>query len=315
MRFLLFFLLLVTGAEARDLTKDYQRFHKKRTVLSWQELSKLSGFEFALVPGILAESFVRSDHRSGLDFSLLTKDYFGTQLRFLEERGLKVRRVYSSSLSVDETKEGIHEIISTAQKKVVFITHSLGGMGLLDYLLSHEESWGRVGGVIFLQSPFGGAPIASVLDNSPWPVKKFLEGAMSFFHTSEETLDYLTVENRRNFIEQNRERIWRLAHAVPILTVAGVANGHLTLFMSSANIIRTGCPTPVLGKCLVRVYEGPFDDNDGMVSVKSSKLPDTDFLVISGADHGETVVEDHVSSMDRERFTQALLKVFVPKLK
>lgn len=310
-----FILFLISGAQAADLTKDYLKVHKKKTPLTWQENQSLGSHEFVLVPGILAESFIQEDSRSTFNFSLLTKDYFGSQFRYLEERGFRVRRVKTSSFSVDESKLAIAETLRNTDKKLIFMTHSLGGMALLDFLIENEAAWEKVGGVVFLQSPFGGAPVASVLQHSPGIIQKFLDGIMGYFNTSEETLEYLSIEKRRDFIEKNRETLTRLTRRIPVLTVGGVVNGRLfTPFLTTTNVIRHGCPTPVFGVCALKVYQGPFDQSDGMVPFKNSLLPGADFLKIDGVDHGETVVETYVGSIDRRRMTEALLKIFVKKL-
>lgn len=308
------FLFLISLAGARDLTGLYRQAFDARRPLMGQDIRLLRNYQFALVPGILAESFIEEDSRSTFEFSDLTSDYFGSQLRYLESKAIPVKRVRSSSLSVEQTVRGIDDLVKKSKKKVFFISHSLGGMGLLDYLLQNEGKWDRIAGIIFIQSPFRGAPVASVLSNSPWIVKKFLEGAMFFFNTSEDTLNYLSMENRKEFITQNSAMIARLVRAVPILTVGGIANGHVTLFSSSANVIRHGCLTPVFGRCLVKVFDGPYDDNDGMVPFESSRLPEADFVKLKGVDHGETVVNDYVNTIDRGRMTEALLKIFLPKL-
>jgi hypothetical protein len=88
--------------------------------------------------------------------------------------------------------------------------------------------------------------------------------------------------------------------------------GHKSLFASSISLIRTGCLETVCGKCVgPRLYNGPYDLSDGMVPFASSQLPDAVFVLLKGADHGETVVRIPYRGYDQKRLTSALFKLLL----
>lgn len=303
MKLLPFFLLFSLKTLAVDLTPEFLKNYETGT-LSTEEVGTLKNSDVILIPGHMSETFVWSDHRSRIDFSIITKDYFGTHLRYLKGLGVNTRRLLASSASVIDTKNEIAEVFASTSKPQLFFTHSLGGMALLDYLIEHPEKWERVSGIIFMQSPFSGAPAASV-------AKKFpaLAHLFPLVHTSKEIVQYLSNENRADFVTMNDAVLRELTSKIRIITVGGIANNHRSMFSNTVTLIRSGCLKRVLGKCRgPLLYMGPYDDSDGMVPFKSSLLPDTDFVMLKGADHGETVLQIPFRGYDHKKLTAALIK-------
>lgn len=293
---------------ARDITPEFQELYKLGT-LSSVEVESLKGAEVVLIPGIMSETFISDDPRSHVDLSFFTKDYFGPHLDSLERAGVKVRRLWASSASVRETRKEIHELLEMTPRPLYFIGHSLGGMALLDHLLSHEEHWDRVAGVIFLQSPFSGAPVASVVQRYPKLAKIF-----PLVHTSTEVVRYLSNENRKDFISTNEEKIRTLASRVSLVTIGGIANGHRSFFSTSVTLIQKGCLRTLRGKCVgKKLYSGPYDQSDGMVPFEGSKLPGVDFVTLTGTDHGESVVNAPFRDLPHGKLTAGLLRLLLPR--
>ncbi|MFL5784040.1 MAG: hypothetical protein ACJ76H_05465 [Bacteriovoracaceae bacterium] len=300
--FLLFCFSL--SAFAGDISSNYVR-HYKTGALTAAEIETLKNVEVILVPGIMSETFIMSDPRGDIDFSVLTKDYFGTHLQYLKNLGIPVRRLLASSADVEETKKEIDELLSSTTGPLLFMTHSLGGMALLDYLLAHEAAWPRVQAIIFMQSPFTGAPVASVVQR--WPK---LRRIFPFFNVSNKTVRYLSLEERKSFVTSNEQKISELAGKVRIITVGGVANGYKSLYANSISLIKTGCLETLHGHCVgPKLYAGPYDDSDGMSPFHATLLPGTDYVRLPAVDHGETVVHIPFKSLLHERLTAALLKL------
>lgn len=303
-----------------DLTTAFNSTYKKELNLSKKERESLKGLNFYLIPGILSETFIRDDRRSYLDFSILTRDYFSTQEKFLQEKyGLQTKRLNSSSRSVEEIKSSIRKMLEASgsqNKKSFFITHSLGGLALLEELVLNPIYQSGVAGIIFIQSPFHGTPMADVYGNYPYQSDIWLKPILPFFNTSEETIRYLGTKSRREFMAREETSIQALLKRIPVLSVGGIANGHNSLFKPAVDIMAFGCIKAVFSRCLSRVlFEGPYDDSDGMVPFKSSKLQDSDFVRVDRLDHGESVVNIPFESYQKEAFTVALLKLILPKLK
>ncbi len=306
MKTLLFAILFSLPSFAADLTRDFQR-HYQEGLLTPEQAATLRNVEVILIPGFMSETFIADDGRSTIDLSIITKDYYGAHLRYLQSEGISARRLKASSSSVAETRAEIAGVFATTQKPLFFFTHSLGGMALLDHLLAHEELWPRVTGIIFLQSPFTGAPLSTVAQKFPK-----LSRVFPYFNVSTEMVRYLSPANRKDFTVRNEFQISQLVRQIPVITVGGIANGYKSLFGASVTLIKTGCLKLANGKCVgPRLYAGPYDLSDGMVPFEASKLPAADFVMLKGADHGETIVNIPYRGYDHRRLTSALIKLLL----
>ncbi len=306
MKTILIFALISLPLFARDVTEEYFRKYEEGG-LSTEQVETLKNVEVVLIPGHMSETFVSDDPRSHINLSFFTKDYFGTHLSYLKRLGIPARRLNASSASVGDTKNEIDGVFNSTQRQLVFYTHSLGGMALLDYLLTHPEKWERVSGLIFMQSPFTGAPVATVARRYPK-----LGVIFPFVHTSVEVVHYLSLEERQEYILKNQALLTELTSKIKTVTVGGIANGYKTVFATSVTLIKSGCLKLVRGRCIGRpLFEGPYDFSDGMVPFEGSKLPEADFVKLMATDHGETVLNTPFRNVDHKRMTAALLKLIL----
>jgi len=309
---ILFFSLQV---HAKDLTGIFDQYYQSEKSIKASDIQSLSDTEIILVPGVLSEVF------SGdvLDLSRFTSQYFGDQVDYFKGLGLKVTRLPSSTYSVAKTKKLIHlamEEVIKENKKVLFITHSLGGLALLDYLFENPiTARAHLRGIIFLQSPFYGAPVASVFLSNPFYLKTLLEPVFPFFNFSEETIKYLSLEYRSGFMSMIQPQIDDLSNMVPIVTVAGIVNGSPSLFLPGSELVEHGCVLNAFGRCLTpKLYKGPNDLSDGLVPLKSSKLVGVDYIELQGVDHAEVIVNVPFTTYKRKKLTEALMRVFFDKI-
>ncbi len=306
MKTILLLALISFPVLARDISEDFSQFYKEGT-LSTEQIATLKNVEVIMIPGHMSETFVSDDHRSRINLSFFTKDYFGTHLQYLKNLGIPARRLNASSASVLDTKNEIDDIFRSTSRPLVFYTHSLGGMALLDYLLAHPEKWERVSGIIFMQSPFTGAPVATVARRFPK-----LGAIFPFVHTSTEVVHYLSLEERQDFLVKNQVLLAELTAIIRTVTVGGIANGYKSVFSTSVTLIKSGCLKLVRGRCIGRpLFDGPYDFSDGMVPFEGSKLPETDFVKLMATDHGETVLNTPYRNIDHKRLTSALLKLLL----
>lgn len=314
-----FFSFLTVAVQAADVTDDYSQAYRLEKVLSPNDLASLSQTEIVLIPGIVSEAFSWSDTRGVLDFSFIFKNYLEAQQLNFQQLGLTVSLLPGSSTSVDETFLQIEsklEELKLRKEKALFIAHSLGGLVLLDYLLAHRSAWEQVQGIIFLQSPFHGSPMANVYFQNPYFARTLLGPIMPLVHTSEETVRYLTVESRQKTMSQQMEKLHQLTNMIPIITAGGVSKDFRSLMKPSINLLSHGCVTVLRDRCQSKkFYLGPYDDSDGMVPFENSKLANVDFVKLVGVDHGETVVAMPFKNVNRVRMTDALLKLLLEKQK
>lgn len=314
--FLFCFLLSLQVAQAADITDQFQTYYNKKVKFSLSERNQLKKFRFVFIPGIMSEAFIDGDERVRINLSFMTKDYFSGQKRALERLGFETQRLSASSASAHETRELISNVLEENEKKIIFVTHSLGGIALLDELVSKEDRQDQVAGILFIQSPFYGAPMANVYLNNRFHLDRWLKRLLPWFNTSEETIRYLSIEERIIFMLKHGDQISSLTQRIPTLTVSGIANGYQSTFKASMDIMEFGCLKRVVGKCVTgRLFRGPYDLSDGMVPLSSSKLPGVDFVKLIGADHGETMLNIPFENYHKERLITSLLKLLHKKMK
>lgn len=306
--------------QAKDLTPEYKKYEQSETRLTTKDLNQLKKLEIILVPGILSEAFNLEDDRGIFDFTFLTSSYFDSQLKLLTKKyQLKAIKIKASSKNVSETTETIAKRIELAREnntKVILITHSLGGLALMDYLLqSPQENLDFIEGIIFLQVPFYGSPIATVFLDNPYHADKWLRPVLPFFHTSMETIHYLSLETRELYMNDHVRQFESIISSIPTLTMSGVTNNDRTLFRPAVDVMKEGCIKNLKKKCLTPIlFKGPYDESDGMVNLNSSRLDFIDSIVVDGQDHGEPIIKLPLQNFDRDAMTESLLKILLDKI-
>jgi hypothetical protein len=311
-----FALILISSniAFGANITARYEKIYKQTVILNSADVQSLKNTEIVLIPGIVSETFIWSDHRSHADFSILFKDYFGAQFSHYKKLGISVTRLKGSSKSVKETIQQIDEKIkelNEKNKKAVFVTHSLGGLALLDWMMEQpKETLSTIRSIVFLQAPFFGSPMASVYFENPYYARTILGPIVPFFNTSEETIKYLSVEERQRTMVEYKWRLNDVLSGISVVTMSGVSLDGASIFRPSLNIMAHGCVTYIFSKCRSQeIFEGPLDDSDGMVPFNNSKLENYDFVRIENVDHGETVLQMPFNNIDRVHMTDALIRM------
>ncbi|GEM_PF-717035 len=317
--FVVMIILFSFSAFSKDLSRDFEKKYESQKRLSEDDLKKMRENEIILIPGILSEVLIESDRNARIDLSFLFNDYFGLQLKHLQNLNLPVKRLSTSSFSVEVTKQNIQremDRLRLENKKAMFVTHSLGGLVLLDYILSsYPQSLDQILGIVFLQSPFYGAPVADVYLRNPYSFRDFATKIFPYINMSDQTVEYLSIKNRTVFMAQHMDLITKIMTEIPVITVSGIVNGYPSLFRPGAEVIHHGCIGFTERHCLTQqLYDGPYDLSDGMVTVNGSKLPQADFVQIHQVDHGEIVVSVPHSNHNRERMTEVFLKMMLEKV-
>lgn len=299
---------------AADQTNSFNEIYEQDVILESTQLESLKNAEIVLIPGIVSETFIWEDHRSPVNFSILFKDYFGAQLSHYKKLGLSVSRLKGSSKSVKETIQQIDDKIkelASKNKKAVFVTHSLGGLALLDWMMIQDKGTLKsIRSIVFLQAPFFGSPMATVYFENPYHARTIFGPIVPWINASEETIKYLSIGERQKAMSDYQGRLKDVFSGISVITMSGVALHGTSIFRPSLNIIAHGCVTYILNKCRSKeIFPGPHDDSDGMVPFKNSKLENYDFVRIENVDHGETVLQMPFNNIDRVHMTDALIKM------
>lgn len=303
---------------ARDLTTDFKSIYQQQQDFTPQEQKLLRNYDIYFIPGILAESLILRDFRSSVDISLITKDYYATQLKVMKKNKIPAARLTTSSYDVSETRQNIQKAISHARargRKIIFVSHSLGGLVLLEEVIN-KEIWPFIGGIIFLQSPFHGTALGDVLLNPPYELNEFVRKVLPKLNISEETVTYVSPASRIKFMNENRGRVRNLIKNIPLFTLSGVVtDSNTSIFKPAMDILSDGCLKGIKKGCVTDVFfHGPYDQSDGLIPLKSSFIEDADFVKLENVDHGEIVLNLPFEEYKKEYFTTTIFRLLLNKM-
>ncbi len=255
----------------------------------------LKDYKVIFVPGFLSDFDPATIHIPGVTFQ--HKIYFDEQLAWLKRLGVETSRLsMKSEDSVAQNAPAVEAAIRSSDKPVILIAHSKGGLDTLEALLSDRALLSKVRGLITLQSPFSGTPVAdyvvahTTLDDIAVDLLLKLGG-------NKESMINMTTDNRVPYMEANSAGVAAVEAAVPVLSVATWKD-------------------PVPGKFDTKLK--PVRDfllrrglrNDGLVPVSSALLPGSYYIKIPGLDHTVTVRPSNYIPLDRVAMTKALLREF-----
>lgn len=303
-----------------DLSADFLQIYNEQKDLTLAEQQRLKEYDVYFIPGILAETLIDSDPDSSIDVTIFTKDYFGTQLTFLNEKyNIPAKRIKTSSYDVTITRHNIREAVMAAKakgRKVILISHSLGGLALIEEVILNPEIQNHIGGIVFLQSPFYGTPVADIVQKFPYVIEKIIKFILPYVNISDETIQFVGIEARENFMKQNQEAIRNFIKKVPSYTFAGFANGHKSIFTPLIDIMEFGCIKGYKDRCFTdKYFQGPYDKSDGLIPLKSTHLDNADFVTLEKADHGEIILRVPYEDFSKEHMTTTWLRLLLQKMK
>lgn len=154
---------------------------------------------------------------------------FYTQMRDFDEKGIPYRNVslvsdaFNTSQSVDHNAAAIRALLRGTDKKIIFVTHSKGGLDTLHALLGAPELWGRVTGWVALQSPFFGSPLA---DKTSSPMDGVLLQALG--GGDARALEDLKVATRTRYMQAHKNEIRKLTRRIPVIAAYTVYESETT---------------------------------------------------------------------------------------
>ena len=312
-------ILAGTSIARTDLSAQFHAINGQEAPFTAQEINKLKRFDIYFIPGILAESLIGGDHRSVLDISLITRDYFGKSLDVLNKKyKLNARRLKTSSKDVQETRTAIHQAVETSRqngRQALLVSHSLGGLALIEELILNPRIQSNIAGIAFLQSPFYGTALSDLFLNPPYELEKYLHPLLPFLNISQETVYYVGEHSRKDFMNRHQQAVKNLVRSIPLYTFTGVATANKSVFKPIIDIMEAGC---VRGKdkCISEVFfNGPYDKSDGLIPYKSSFLPEADYVIMQDVDHAEIILNVPFTDYKKEHMTTSWLKLLLTKIK
>ncbi|XP_009630670.1 uncharacterized protein [Nicotiana tomentosiformis] len=233
--------------------------------------------------------------------------YFVSTKKFFSKMGLichiaKIHSEASVEQNAWELKQYIEELHWGSGKRVMLLGHSKGGVDASAALSKYwHELKDKVAGLAFVQSPYGGTPVASdilregqIADKETRRIMEFL--ICKLIKGDIRALEDLTYEKRQEFIKNHKlpddiplisfhseasialnviATMSHIAHAeLPWLPLPGFGDN------DSADVIQAGCKVPVmvpvsagLAFCALHLQLRYGEKSDGLVTCRDAEVP------------------------------------------
>jgi len=212
----------------------------------------------------------------------------------LRDRGLDVREIKvdteASTLTNAETIRKAIESVQAEGKQVVLIGHSKGGVDISAALALHPELKDSVRAVVTMQSPYGGAPLATDLLSDPLTKAGVDALAKYIFNGDPNTVRDLTYAYRQKFIQEHP-----YPTDIPTVSLGTSSDSQLSLVSAPANYTK------------LRYGE----KTDGLVSPKDARIPGSNTVTLPDLDHVNSTMPNvpQLSRWDPGDLTVALVSM------
>lgn len=255
----------------------------------------LQGFKILLVEGIMG-NYVDT---VGKWFMKLFNqfDYFEDHKKWLKSVGADYQQLkIETENGSEKNARDIEAAVLDSSKPVLIFAHSKGAMDVLFALVKNPDLLPRIKGIITIQSPFLGTPVADYIeDTQPW--KGIAHLVLTLLGGSGESLKDLSTSRRVKWFTDNQSAIENIQGKIAILSFGSwkddVPKKTDSIFELSRNLM----------------YEKMGVESDGLVPWKSAILPMGNYVSVEGLDHAATVVNTKYVQFDKARFTHALFSL------
>lgn len=208
---------------------------------------------YVLVPGLFTE------HHPG---------YMNENEQRLKDLGLSTRRApIDTDASVAANAKVVRDTVLQAAKdgkQVVLLGHSKGGVDAAAAMSLYPELKDHVRGVIAMQAPYGGTPVAQDIETCEKlaPVANSL--ITSLFKGDPKSLADLSYDSRERFLSDHP-----YPSEVPTLSLASASSSLLSLTAKSAGYMKLRYGI----------------DSDGLVPKADAQIPGARVVLMDGLDH------------------------------
>lgn len=263
-----------------DLSADYQshirqgRFDRALIERSFaRKAAGLSALRILVVPSWFSDT-ARAADELGLS------DFLGRQIESLRSNRIEVELAATDSEgAVAENATIILGQIARSPEPVCIISHSKGGLDALEALVRAEDRLvEKVRCWLALQSPFAGSPLADLAADN-WLIRATAAQMLPALGGSAQSLQDLTVRERRRYLRQNAERIAAVLRRIAILSYATTVD----------ELAFESLPAGLGARILAWAAGDSRLRSDGLVPVGSAILPDSHYVIAPGIDHSIAV--------------------------
>ena len=208
-------------------------------------------------------------------------EYLTHQVRRLKDEGFEAEIAdIDTGATVAQNGARLAEILAHHHCPTWLVSHSKGGLDVLEALVAHPRVRRFVDGWIAFQAPFQGSPVADVASGNG-RARKISRAALRLLGADLQAIVDLRTDVRANYMEDHGPELAELAREVPVMCVGTVAG-------QAALSLKPQWPTG-------RWMEGFGLKNDGLVPVNSTILPGARFVGLRGLGHGQ-VATSHILS-------------------
>jgi hypothetical protein len=277
------------GEAGTELTARFSEFSRTPPVLTKE---RLAAYKLLFVPGFNA------------DYVQKARGYFLDQRAVLHELGLEEgtdflvvqhQEGFSGEKSVANNAAAIARLIRGSDRPVLIVSHSKGGVDVLEALFADPLARARVKGWISIQGAFFGSVLADTL--SQGASSALVDLYLRAFGGGIDSLKDLRQPLRLGYMSTHLNEISALVKQLPILEVS---------------TRKPQAELPINLKLLIPFFgpESAAGQTDGMLEIKNTLLPAAPFVVMEGIDH-EELTQGAGGGFDRSRFTRVLLAFFL----
>ncbi|HAF94646.1 MAG: hypothetical protein A2X34_03990 [Elusimicrobia bacterium GWC2_51_8] len=281
-----------------DLTEKFWRISSAaHLALSDQEKAELRKFKILLVPGFLSNIVTKPVVVLGIKVTI--GHYFTDQMKVFRELGIdyKLVEIESEAIPADNAAKIAREIDSS-DKPVIIMGHSKGGLDTLETLIHRKDLISKVRGIITIQTPYFGSPIADSILKDP-VLKQIAASLLQSMGGALDCLLSITAVQREKYCQEHLADINEIVAAVPVISFGSWKDKEYSKIDTILKPLRD---------VLLRMGF----KNDGQVPIYSTLLPGAGYISIEGPDHFVTVMSTGpILKFDRDRFTKTLLLMLV----
>ncbi|OUR93717.1 hypothetical protein A9Q84_19845 [Halobacteriovorax marinus] len=260
-------------AEGIDISKEYLLTKTQIQNESFNgELLKsyLKNQTVLLIPGVLSQSF-SSTASQRIKLNLVLGEIFDDHENWLIEEDVNYEKIeLESEASPEENADFIIEVLEDMPDNIIIFTHSKGGIDTFQALSKKPELLEKISGIITVQTPFKGSPIAEDFSNN-FLTRQLGNWLFNLLGGSPEGIDSLTqsASKKRNEILEDQYKY--IISKVPVINFGSFKEDTF------------GWDSPLeLFRDIADKKSGP---NDGVVPLTSAFLDETYQVTEANVDH------------------------------
>jgi hypothetical protein len=256
-----------------------------------QVRSRLDGVRVVFVPSYLSDVALPS---VALGKSL---GYMAGIYSWLGDAGIETEIAdIETEDSVVANAARLQAIMARDSMPVCFVTHSKGGLDVLEYLrTASRDERARVRCWVAMQAPFLGSPVADLATDVAG-LPEIASVLLEALGGQGESLSDLTTRERLNYMAEHRGEITKVLDQVSPLCLA--------TYVPDPGAFEK--PTSWSYPALVWMHDSGVA-NDGLVAVRSALEICPRSLMLTGLDHTGIVAPGLVALIDQEALMKALL--------